>query len=192
MPRTRVRMSGGTQTGPKRKRSRASATKATESMAAHSATPSAARRRLSGAQRRASSTATVLLRIKNGDELAFADGLAFADLDLLDDSRLGRENGDFHFHRFEDHDLAVDLDPVARLGLDLPDVARDLRFHVDDSHALFIPRLWSQGGFFGHRARQRTGRVADPAAEPACGLVQLGNKAVEQRRSAIANASRHG
>src|SRR5260221_11978492 len=137
MPMTRVRMSGGTQTAPNRRKFCLSATKATAAMTAHSATPGATRRRLSGAQRRTISTATALLRIKNGDELAFADRLAFADLDFPDDAGLGREHGDFHLHRFEDHDLAFDLDPVAGLGLDLPDVARDLRLHIDDGHAPF-------------------------------------------------------
>src|SRR5882672_1192278 len=142
MPMTKVRMSGGTHTAPNFRRLRVSAMKATAAMAAHSATPGAARRRLSGAHRRTSSTAIVLLRIKNGDELAFADCLAFADLDLLDDARLGREHGDFHLHRFEDHDLALGLDPVAGLGLDLPDVAGDFRLNVDDGHTLvFSPAL---------------------------------------------------
>src|SRR5713226_4240069 len=142
MPMTRVRMSGGTQTAPNFSMSRVSAVKATAAMAAHSATPGAARRRLSGAHRRTSSTAIVLLRIKNGDQLAFSDSLAFADLDLLDDARLGREHGDFHLHRFEDHDLALGLDPVAWLGLALPDIAGDFRLHVDDGHTLvFSPAL---------------------------------------------------
>src|SRR5262245_48615714 len=98
MPITRVRMSGGIQTGPKCNTFLVSATKAMAAMPAHSATPGAARRRLSGAHSRTSSTATVLLRIKDGDELALADRLTFADLDLLDDARLGRQHGDFHLH----------------------------------------------------------------------------------------------
>src|SRR5882724_3722175 len=147
MPMTRVRMRGGIHTAPKRRKFCLSATKATAAMTAHSATPGATRRRLSGAQRRTISTATALLRIKNGDELAFADRLAFADLDFPDDAGLGREHGDFHLHRFEDHDLAFDLDPVAGLGLDLPDVARDLRLHIDDGHAPFISRSCAQGLF---------------------------------------------
>jgi hypothetical protein len=67
--------------------------KATAAMAAHKAMPGAARRRLSGAHKTDESTATALLRIEDGDELAFADRLAFADLDFLDGSRLGREHG---------------------------------------------------------------------------------------------------
>src|SRR5260370_726822 len=136
MPKTRVRMSGGTQTTPNFSMFRVSAMKATAAMAAHSATPGATRRRLSGAHRRTRSTAIVLLRIKNGDQLTFADGLAFADLDLLDDARLWRDHGDFHLHRFEDHDLALGLDPVAGLGLDLPDIAADFRLHFADAQTL--------------------------------------------------------
>ena len=62
------------------------------------------------------------------------DRLAFGDLDLPDRAGLGRQDGDLHLHRFEDHDLALGVDLVAGLGLDLPDIARDLRLHVDDGH----------------------------------------------------------
>src|SRR5258708_11831374 len=138
MPMTRVRISGGIQTVPNLRKFCWSATKATAAIAAQSAMPGAARRRLSGDQRRTSSTATALLRIKDGDELAFADRLAFADLDLLDGAGLGRQHGNFHLHGLEDHDLALELDPVTGLGLDLPDVARDFRFHIDDGHTPII------------------------------------------------------
>src|SRR5262249_30735188 len=98
------------------------------------------RRRLSGAHRRTISTATLLLGIDHGDELTFADGLAFANPDLLDGAGPGREHGDLHLHRLQDHDLALGLDPVSGLELDLPDIAGDFRLPVDDGHALRTPR----------------------------------------------------
>src|ERR1700712_2231650 len=104
-------------------------------MAQHSTMPGAARRRLAGAQSLATSTATELA-IDDRHQLPFGDRLALGDLDLPDDAALGRQHGDFHLHRFEDHDLAFELDLVAGLELDFPDIARDLRLHVDDGQAI--------------------------------------------------------
>src|SRR5215216_6464220 len=103
-------------------------------MAAQTAVPAATFLRLSGAHRRAMSTA-MLLGIEYGDELAFADRFAFAHPDFLDGAGLGRQHGDLHLHGLEDHDLALGLDLVAGLELDLPDIAGDFRLHVDDGHA---------------------------------------------------------
>src|SRR5258708_37702277 len=158
MPMTRVRISGGIQTVPNLRKFCLSATKAIAAMAAQSAMPGAARRRLSGDQRRTSSTATALLRIKDGDELAFADCLAFAHPDFLDGAGLGRQHGDFHLHGFEDHDLALELDAIAGLGLDLPDIAGDFRLHIDDGHAPIISRSLTLSRLF----RPRQGRTQGP------------------------------
>src|SRR3954451_18759954 len=117
MPMTSVTISGGTMIRPDFIQPLALATKAIAAMAQQSRMPGAAFLRLSGAQRRATSTAT-LLGIEHGDELAFADRLAFAHPDFLDGAGLGREHGNLHLHRFQDHDLALELDLVARLELD--------------------------------------------------------------------------
>ena len=112
MPITRVRISGGIQTAPKRRKFCLSATKATAAMTAHSATPGATRRRLSGAHRRAISTATALLRIKDGDELAFAIASPWFTLISLIVPAFGDRTGISIFIDFEDHDLAFELDLV--------------------------------------------------------------------------------
>src|SRR4051794_999264 len=117
MPMARVTISGGTITRPNFIQPLALATKAIAAMAQHSRMPGADFFRLSGAHSRATSTAT-LLAIDHGDELALGDRLAFVDLDLPDGAGLRREDGNLHLHRFEDHDLALELDPVARLELD--------------------------------------------------------------------------
>src|SRR5476651_121355 len=137
MPTIRVTISGGIMILPNRIQWLALATNATAAIAQHSRMPGAARRRLVGAQRRARSTATEL-GIEYGHELAFADRFAFVHPDFLDRAGLGRQHGNFHLHRFQDHDLAIDLDLVAGLELDLPDIAGDLGFHVDDGHIPFF------------------------------------------------------
>src|SRR5215475_15207107 len=129
MPIASVMISGGTRMRPKRSQPLRSATKAIAAIAAHSAMPGAALRRLSGAQRRTMSTAMLLLGIEHGHQLTLVDRLAFAHLDFLDGAGLGRQHGNFHLHRFQDHDLALDLDLVAGLELDLPDIAGDFRLH---------------------------------------------------------------
>src|SRR6185437_17161381 len=92
----------------------------------HSTMPAAERRMLVGPQSLATSTATELA-IDHRHQLTLGDRLALVDPDFLDDAGLGRQDRDFHLHRFEDHDLTLGLDFVARLELDLPDIARDFR-----------------------------------------------------------------
>src|SRR5262245_16786824 len=122
-------------------------------MPAHTAAPAATLLRLSGAHSLTMSTATLLLGIDHGDELALADGLAFIHPDFLDRAGLRRQDGNLHLHRFQDHDLALDLDPVAGLELDLPDIAGNFRLHVDDGHVLNFPRGRASADLFRYPAR---------------------------------------
>src|SRR5580698_6824354 len=107
MPTIRVTISGGMKTLPNCIQCSALATKATAAMAQQRTMPGAARRRLEGAQSLAMSTATVLA-IDDRHQLPFGDRLAFGDADLLDGASLGRQDGNFHLHGFEDHDLALE------------------------------------------------------------------------------------
>src|SRR5437763_11198067 len=138
-------------------------------IAAQRAMPGAALRRLSGAHRRTMSTA-MLLGIEHGHQLTLVDRLAFAHLDFLDRAGLGRQHRNLHLHRFQDHDLAFDLDLVAGLELDLPDIAGDFRLHVDDGHVLFFPRGLPQA--FSASARAKA-RAATPVRAPSRWAVGL-------------------
>src|SRR4029077_19900127 len=118
-PMASVTISGGTSRRPNRNQPLRSATKAMAAIAAQRAMPGAALRRLSGAHRRTMSTAMLLLGIEHGHQLTFVDRLAFAHLDFPDGPGLGRQHRNLHLHRFQDHDLALGLDLVAGLELDL-------------------------------------------------------------------------
>src|SRR6476469_3879706 len=141
MPMTSVTISGGIITRPNFIQPLALATKAMAAMAQQSRMPGADFLRFSGAHSRATSTTTLWLGIDHGNELAFPDRLAFVHADLLDGAGLGRQHGNLHLHRFQDHDLAFGLDLVAGLELDLPDIAGDFRLHVDDGHVSKVSRV---------------------------------------------------
>src|SRR5690242_18386874 len=135
MPITSVTISGGIITRPNFIQPLALATKAMAAMAQQSRMPGADFLRFCGAQRRATSTTTLGLDIDHGNELAFTDRLTFVHLDFPDGAGFGGQHGNLHLHRFENHDLAFDLDLVARLELDLPDIAGDFRLHVEIGRA---------------------------------------------------------